>query len=151
MILSNNIAPIRVLIAEDQETDAFFIEQAFGQAKIENQVYWVKDGQEVLDFLNNSGEYPDAPCPDLIFLDIKMPRKDGHETLAAIKTNPDFKEIPVIMMSGSQAMEDIKKSYQNYANAYVSKSNGFDDMLQFVEAIEKFWFSAARLPQKRTD
>ena len=149
MIASNNIAPIKILIAEDQETDAFFIEQAFGQAKIENEVYWVKDGQEVLDFLNKCGNYPDAPCPDLIFLDIKMPKKDGHETLAAIKTDPALKQIPVIMMSGSQAMEDIVKSYKNHANAYVSKSNGFEDMLQFVEAIEKFWFLSARLPQKR--
>ena len=151
MTSSNNVAPIRVLIAEDQETDAFFIEQAFGQAKIENQVFWVKDGQEVLDFLNNEGDFANAPPPDLIFLDIKMPRKDGHETLKAIKSSPDLKEIPVIMMSGSQAMEDIRKSYQNYANAYVSKSNGFEDMLQFVEAIEKFWFLSARLPQKRVD
>jgi len=151
MMSSNNVAPIRVLIAEDQETDAFFIEQAFGQAKIENQVFWVKDGQEVLDFLNNDGDFSDAPSPDLIFLDIKMPRKDGHETLRAIKSSPVFKEIPVIMMSGSQAMDDIKKAYQNYANAYVSKSNGFEDMLQFVEAIEKFWFLNARLPQKRAD
>lgn len=149
MITENNIAPIQVLIAEDQETDAFFIEQAFGQAKIENQVYWVKDGQEVMDFLNHDGDYVDAPRPDLIFLDIKMPRKDGHETLQAIKTSSDLMEIPVIMMSGSQAMEDVIKSYRNHANAYVSKSNGFDDMLQFVESIEKFWFLKARLPQKR--
>lgn len=149
MITENNIGPIRVLIAEDQETDAFFIEQAFGQAKIENQVFWVKDGQEVMDFLSHEGDYSDAPRPDLIFLDIKMPRKDGHETLKAIKSHPELMEIPVIMMSGSQAMEDVLKSYRNHANAYVSKSNGFDDMMQFVESIEKFWFLKARLPQKR--
>ena len=147
--MENNIAPIRILIAEDQETDAFFIEQAFAKAKIDNQVHWVKDGQEVIDFLKRTGDYADAPRPDLIFLDIKMPRKDGHETLCEIKGDSDFKEIPVIMMSGSQAMEDVKKSYRNHANAYVSKSNGFDDMLQFVESIEKFWFLKARLPQKR--
>lgn len=151
MIAANNIAPIRVLIAEDQETDAFFIEQAFGQAKIENEVFWVKDGQEVIDFLKKSGNFLDAPRPDLIFLDIKMPRKDGHETLSAIKTDPSFQEIPVIMMSGSQAMDDIVKAYRNHANAYVSKSNGFEDMLQFVESIEKFWFLNARLPQIRAD
>ncbi len=151
MITQNNTPPIKVLIAEDQETDAFFVEQAFGQSNVENQVFWVKDGQEVMDFLNKSGDFTSSPRPDLIFLDIKMPRKDGHETLRDIKTNESFKEIPVIMMSGSQAMDDVVKSYKNHANAYVSKSNGFDDMLQFVESIEKFWFLKARLPQQRLD
>lgn len=149
MITQNNTQPIKVLIAEDQETDAFFVEQAFGQSKVENQVFWVKDGQEVMDFLNKEGDFATSPRPDLIFLDIKMPRKDGHETLNEIKTSDTFREIPVIMMSGSQAMDDVVKSYRNHANAYVSKSNGFDDMLQFVESIEKFWFLKARLPQQR--
>ena len=149
MITQNNTQPIKVLVAEDQETDAFFVEQAFGQSSIQNQVFWVKDGQEVIDFLNKAGDYASAPRPDLIFLDIKMPRKDGHETLSEIKAHPDFRAIPVIMMSGSQAMDDVVKAYKNYANAYVSKSNGFDDMLQFVESIEKFWFLKARLPQER--
>lgn len=151
MITQNNTPPIKVLIAEDQETDAFFVEQAFGQSNVENQVFWVKDGQEVMDFLNKAGEFVSSPRPDLIFLDINMPRKDGHETLHDIKTNESFKAIPVIMMSGSQAMDDVVKSYENHANAYVSKSNGFDDMLQFVESIEKFWFLKARLPQQRPE
>lgn len=145
----SNIPPIEVLIAEDQETDAFFVQQAFGQAKVQNNVHWVKDGQEVMDFLNKAGEYSSAPRPDLVFLDIKMPRKDGHETLKDLKGHSDFKDIPVIMMSGSQAMDDVQKAYKHYANAYVSKANGFDDMMQFVEAIEKFWFLKARLPQQR--
>ena len=148
MITPNNLAPIKVLIAEDQETDAFFLEQAFGQAKIQNTLYWVKDGQEVMDFLKKQGDFSSAPRPDLIFLDIKMPRKDGHETLSEIKSDSSLKDIPVIMISGSQAMDDVLKSYTNHANAYVSKANGFDDMLEFVESIEKFWFLKARLPQQ---
>ena len=149
MVAMKNSLPVKILIAEDQETDAFFIEQAFGQSKVDNKVYLVKDGQEVVDFLSQSGEFADMPRPDLIFLDIKMPRKDGHETLCEIKQNEKFADIPVIMMSGSQAMDDVLKAYKSQANAYVSKSNGFDEMLEFVEAIEKFWFAKARLPQQR--
>lgn len=149
MITRNNIVPIHILIAEDQETDAFFIEQAFGKSEIENVIHWVKDGQEVMDFLRGAGDFKNAERPDMIFLDIKMPRKDGHETLAEIKRDPDLREIPVIMVSGSQAMDDVRKAYRNYANAYVSKANGFDDMLKFVDSIERFWFAKARLPQHR--
>ena len=149
MIALNNNFPIRILLAEDQETDAFFIEQAFSQCKIESEFYWVKDGQEVIDFLEASDENATSPRPDLIFLDIKMPRKDGHETLTEIKANKKFADIPVIIMSGSQAKDDVSKAYKAQANAYVSKTNGFDDMLEFVEAVEKFWFARARLPQQR--
>ncbi|NCT41066.1 MAG: response regulator [Alphaproteobacteria bacterium] len=148
MILKSNHLPIRILVAEDQETDAFFIEQAFAQSDVENQVFLVKDGQEVMDYLMQSVGNDSNPRPDLIFLDIKMPRKDGHETLREIKSQDDYKDIPVIIMSGSQAIDDIKKSYSNGANAYVSKTNGFDDMIELVEAVEKFWFLRAKLPRK---
>ena len=77
-----------------------------------------------------------------------MPRRDGHETLKYIKTNTSYQDIPVIMVSGSQAMDDIQKAYKNHANAYVSKGNGFEEMVEFVDSVEKFWFSKARLPQK---
>lgn len=149
MRIENNILPIKILIAEDQETDAFFIEQAFGQANLDNEVFWVKNGQEAIDFLKKCDGFSESPRPDLIFLDIKMPLKDGHETLIEIKTDDDLRDIPVIMMSGSQALDDVHNAYRNHANAYVSKSNGFEDMLQFVDAIEKFWFLKAKLPQKR--
>lgn len=149
MITMNNTSPIEILVAEDQETDAFFLQQAFGQSKIDVNVHWVKDGQEVMNFLNKQDTYSDKPRPDLIFLDIKMPRKDGHETLGEIKGNAGFKDIPVVMVSGSQAMDDVVKAYKTGCNAYVSKSNGFEDMINFVEAVEKFWFLKARLPQQR--
>ncbi len=145
--MQNNMHPVQILIADDQETDAFFVEQAFGQSKIENTVHWVKDGQEVIDFLRQDGGFSNTPRPHLIILDIKMPRKDGYETLAEIKGDESLRSIPVVMMSGSQAPDDVEKAYQGYANAYVPKSNGFEDMLDFVEAIEKFWFLKARLPQ----
>jgi len=150
MLTHNNTAPINVLIAEDQETDAFFVEQAFGQSRVENNFFWVKDGQEVMNFLYKEDAYSAVPRPDLILLDLEMPRKNGHDTLKAIKENVSLRDIPVIIVSGSQDHDDIKLAYQNHANAYITKTNGFDDMLEFVEAIEKFWFLKARLPQQRT-
>ena len=148
MLAQNNTPPITVLIAEDQETDAFFVEQAFGQSKVENNLFWVKDGQEVMAFLQRDASYVSAPRPDLILLDLEMPRQNGHDTLEAIKRDESLRDIPVIIISGSQDTKDVERAYQNHANAYIPKSNGFDDMLEFVEAIEKFWFLQARLPQK---
>lgn len=142
-----NDQPLEILIADDQETDAFFIEQAFGQSTLANNVHWVHDGQAVLDFLNRESAYADAPRPHLIIMDIKMPRKDGIEALVEIKNDERHKDIPVIIMSGSQAMEDVVAAYRTYANAYVPKSNGFEDMIAFVNAVEKFWFLKAKLPQ----
>jgi two-component system, chemotaxis family, response regulator Rcp1 len=142
-----NSQPVEILIADDQESDAFFVEQAFGQSSVANNVHWVKDGQEVLDFLNLENGYDTVPRPHLIIMDIKMPRKDGIETLAEIKSSERHKDIPVIIMSGSHAMEDVISAYRLQANAYVPKANGFEDMIAFVGAVEKFWFLKARLPQ----
>lgn len=145
--MPNNTQPIHILIADDQETDAFFIEQAFGQSTIANVVHLVRDGQEVLDFLSKKGDFSEAPRPHLIILDLKMPQVNGYEVLKDIKSNDDLCDIPVVMMSGSSEYEDIQKAYRLHANAYVPKSNGFEDMLDFVNSIEKFWFLKARLPQ----
>lgn len=145
--MEHNKQPIEILLADDQDTDAFFIEQAFSQSMITNNVHWVKDGQEVLDFLNGHNGHENKPRPHLIVMDIKMPRKDGMETLKELKAHAEHKDIPVIIMSGSQAMSDVKEAYANYANAYVSKSNGFEDMMALISAMEKFWFLKARLPQ----
>lgn len=144
--MQNNMVPIHILIADDQETDAFFIEQAFGQSKIETAIHLVKDGQEAIDFLHRREGFEDCPRPHLIILDIKMPRKDGAEALVEIKQSEDFCDIPVVIVSGSHAPDDVIQAYKNHANAYVPKSNGFEDMLDFVSAIEKFWFLKARLP-----
>jgi CheY-like chemotaxis protein len=143
----NNEQPVEILIADDQETDAFFVEQAFGQSTLTNNVHWVKDGQEVIDFLNQANGFEGRPRPHLIIMDIKMPRKDGIEALVEIKNSDRHKDIPVIIMSGSQAMEDVVAAYRTYANAYVPKANGFEDMIAFVSAVEKFWFLKAKLPQ----
>lgn len=149
--MTNNLQPIHILIADDQETDSFFMGQAFGHSTIENVVHIVKDGQEALDFLMHAPGFEDKPRPHLIVMDINMPRKGGVEALSEIKADKTLCDIPVIIVSGSQAPDDIVRSYKNHANAYVPKSNGFEDMLNFVNAIEKFWFVQARLPVPPSD
>lgn len=139
--------PIEILIAEDEETDAFFIQQAFAQAKHKNNVYVVKDGEEVMNFLNKSSGYEDKPAPNMIFLDINMPKKDGHQTLAEIKQSNKFKHIPVVIMSSSKAEKDVRKSYSNFACAHIPKSNGFPEMLDLVNSVDLFWFGKAILPK----
>lgn len=144
--MSHNVQPIEVLIAEDEETDAFFVESAFGQSSLDINVHWVKDGQDVIDYLKNAGEFVGAPRPHLIIMDLNMPRKNGHDTLAEIKSDERFRDIPVIIVSGSTDEADIKMAYGLHANAYMPKSNGFEDMMEFIAAIEQFWFLKARLP-----
>ncbi len=144
-----NQLPIIILLAEDEETDAFFAKQVFQKSAFENEIHYVKDGEEVISFLKQRDSYENAPRPDLVLLDIKMPRKDGHETLTEIKTDNSLRDIPVIVFSGSDSPEDVKKSYQNMANAHVPKSKGLKEMQEFVNAIETFWFAKARLPQSR--
>lgn len=142
-----NKEPFVILIAEDERTDAFFVQEAVSRMSCKTDLHIVKDGQAVMDFLTHSGDYADAPQPDIILLDINMPRKNGHEVLADIKDNPALRHIPVIMLSGSNAERDIAKSYSLHANAFVTKANDFSGMLRMMAAIEAFWFRSAALPQ----
>ncbi len=144
----NTSLPIQILVVDDQDADAFFIEQAFNQSQIENKVHKVKSGDEAISFLKKTGDHVEAPRPHLIILDLKMPQKDGHEILAEIKGDEEFRDIPIVVMSASLEESDVQAAYRNHANAYVPKCNGFEDMLDFVSAIEKFWFLKARLPDK---
>ncbi len=144
----NTSLPIQILVVDDQEADAFFIEQAFNQSQIENVVHKAKNGDDALSFLRKQSPYEKAPRPHLIILDLQMPEKDGHEILAEIKGDAEFCDIPVVVMSASLKEDDVKTAYKNHANAYVPKCDGFDDMLDFVNAIERFWFLKARLPEQ---
>lgn len=143
----NNLTPFEILIADDQETDAFFVEQAFNQSKIDNIVHRVHDGNEVLDFVRKQGDFVNAPRPSLIILDLSMPGKSGFEALKEIKEDKDLCDIPVIIMSAKQDQADINRAYKLHANAFIPKSNGFENMLDFVQSIESFWFLKARLPK----
>lgn len=142
-----NKEPFVILIAEDERTDAFFVQEAVNRMTCKTELHIVKDGQAVMDFLARTGEYVDMPQPDIILLDINMPRKNGHEVLADIKENPALRHIPVIMLSGSNAQRDIVKSYDLHANAFVTKANDFSGMLRVMSAIEAFWFRSVSLSQ----
>ena len=148
MSVLNSSHPIQILVVDDQDADAFFVEQAFNQSQIKNEVHQVSGGEDALSYLYKKGEFKDAPRPHLIILDLTLPQMDGHEILKKIKSDVDFCDIPVVVMSASSDENDVLKAYQNHANAYVPKCNGFEDMLDFVSAIEKFWFLKARLPKK---
>lgn len=143
-----NKEPFVILIAEDERTDAFFVQEAVNRMMCKTELHIVKDGQAVMDFLARTDEYAGMPRPDIILLDINMPRKNGHEVLSDIKQNPAFRHIPVIMLSGSNAARDVVKSYDLHANAFVTKANDFSGMLRVMSAIEAFWFRSASLSQE---
>jgi two-component system, chemotaxis family, response regulator Rcp1 len=139
---------IDILIVEDNAGDARLIKEVFNENKLSNSLYFVKDGVETMDFLRNKGKYKGVPQPDLIILDLNLPKKDGREVLAEIKSDDSLKHIPVVIMTISQAEEDILRSYNLHANCFVSKPI---DLLQFtkvVKSIENFWFSVVKLPVK---
>lgn len=142
----HNQAPVQILVAEDEETDAFFVQKAFEQVEFKNNVHLVKNGEEVLDFLYQRNGHEDAPVPNIIFLDINMPLKNGHDALIEIKNSEKFRHIPVIMLSSSKAQEDVSKSYVNHANAHVPKANGFPDMIELISCVQQFWFQRTVLP-----
>ncbi|MCB1591304.1 MAG: response regulator [Alphaproteobacteria bacterium] len=137
---------INILLVEDEDTDAFFLEQALRGSSGPNVVHRVCDGQQALDFLRRKGGHEGAPRPHIVFLDINLPRRNGHEVLREIKGDPDLKDIPVIIVSGSNDGDDVKRSYSNFASAYVIKSRNIDDMNALVKAVDSFWFKHAELP-----
>ena len=138
--------PIHILLAEDEDTDAFFLIQALEDIGVEIGVCHVKDGQEALDYLGREGKHKNAKRPNLILLDINMPRKSGYDVLKIIKADSSLKSIPVIIVSGSDDANDVKKSYDNQAAAFVTKSKCLESMSCLAEAVEAFWFKEAILP-----
>lgn len=145
--MSLNAEPIEILYAEDQEADALFVEQAFLGAKTKFNLHFVKDGQQVLDYLQKNPPFADAKTPHIIFLDINMVGKSGPAALEELRAQERFRHIPVFMLSGSALDRDIENCYLRHANAYMQKPLTFPEMLAFVGAIEAFWVLHAVLPQ----
>ncbi|HTT15502.1 MAG TPA: response regulator [Thermoplasmata archaeon] len=137
---------VQILMAEDNAADARLVREVMAESKILNDLHVVPDGVEAMAFLRREGKYANAPRPSLIFLDLNMPRKDGREVLAEIKSDPDLKRIPVVVMTSSKAEEDIARAYDEHANCYVRKPIDFDQFHTVVKAISQFWFSAVELP-----
>jgi len=144
---SRNPHFVEILLLEDEPSDAYLVKMALKEGKILAHLHHVEDGREVLDFLNKSEEYADVPRPDLILLDLNMPRMNGCEFLAAIKADERFKGIPVVVLTTSDVEKDVIYSYQLGATSYITKPV---DMPQFIKAIQligDYWFSLVRLPQ----
>lgn len=139
---------LEILLVEDSPSDADLTIEALGDAKILNNLSVVEDGAEAMAFLRREGKYQDAPRPDLILLDLNLPKKDGREVLAEVKSDPDLSTIPVVVLTTSSADEDILRSYQLHANCYVTKPVGFEEFMQIVQSIQMFWLAAVKLPPR---
>jgi two-component system response regulator len=138
--------PIEILLVEDSPTDILITREAFEDAKLLNTLHVVEDGVKALEFLRRQGSYASSPRPDLILLDLNLPRKNGREVLAEIKEDAELRSIPIIILTTSSADEDILRAYDLHANCYVIKPVGFDNFFKAVQSIQNFWFSVVVLP-----
>jgi CheY-like chemotaxis protein len=141
-----SVRPIQILLVEDSPSDAKLTLAALKLAKVVNQVSHVEDGVEAMEFLRRQGKYAQAERPDLILLDLNLPRKDGREVLEELKADPDFLLIPVVILTTSQAEQDIIRSYKFHANCYITKPVNFERFLEVVQSIENFWLTVVALP-----
>ena len=137
---------VDVLLVEDDDGDVLMTREAFEHHKIRNNLHVVQDGEEALQFLHREGPYADAPRPGLILLDLNLPRRDGREVLAELKADPELRVIPVVVLTTSEAEEDILRSYSLHANAYVSKPVDFDRFIDVIRQIDDFFVTVVKLP-----
>jgi len=137
---------IEILLIEDDPGDVRLTQEALKDSKLRNNLSVAEDGVEALAFLRREGQYADAPKPDIILLDLNLPRKDGREVLEEIKADADLRRIPVVVMTTSDADEDILASYNLHANCYITKPVDMSRFVQIVKTIEGFWFSIVKLP-----
>jgi CheY-like chemotaxis protein len=138
--------PVEVLLVEDSEGDVRLTREALKEAKVHNNLSVVKDGVEAMAFLRREGKYSAAPRPDLVLLDLNMPRKDGRAVLAEVKADPELRRIPVVILTTSKAEEDILRSYDLHANSYVTKPVDFEQFMNVVRSIEDFWLTVVKYP-----
>lgn len=141
--------PIEILLVEDNPGDVRLTVEALKEGKVCNNLSVVGDGAEALMFLRREGQYASSPRPDLILLDLNLPKKDGREVLAEIKNDPDLKRVPVVVLTTSEAEKDILNAYELHANCYITKPVELEQFLTVVQYIEDFWVEIVRLPPKR--
>ncbi len=137
---------INILLVEDNPADARLIKEVFKDTRIKNKLYVVKDGVDAMNFLNQEAEYADIPRPDVILLDLNLPRKDGREVLKELKEDEALKRVPIVILTTSSAEEDIIRTYNNHANCYITKPVDFDQFLKVITSIEEFWLNIVKLP-----
>jgi len=140
--------PVEVLLVEDNPGDVRLTWEALKEGKIRNNLHVAKDGVEALAFLRREGEHARAPRPDVILLDLNLPRKDGREVLTEVKGDASLRQIPVVILTSSQAEEDICRAYDLHANCYISKPVDLDQFIKVVKSIEDFWFTVVKLPSE---
>jgi chemotaxis family two-component system response regulator Rcp1 len=138
--------PVEILLVEDNPADVRLTKEAIKEGKVLNKLHVTRDGVEAVEFLRQKGKYAKVPRPDLILLDLNLPKKDGREVLAEIKTDKDLKRIPVVVLTVSQAEEDILKSYNLSANCYIIKPIDLEQFIRVVKSVENFWLAIVTLP-----
>jgi two-component system, chemotaxis family, response regulator Rcp1 len=143
-----NVRPVQILLVEDNPGDARLTQEVFKLNKMPKTLSVVEDGVEALAFLRQEGKYADAPRPDLILLDLNLPKKDGRQVLAAIKSDTSLRRIPVVVLTTSRDQEDILHAYDLNANCFLTKPVDFDQFAKLVEAIEEFWLKVVELPKE---
>lgn len=140
---------MQILLVEDNPGDIRLTQEALKESTNANELYVVKDGVEAIEFLKRKGKYAQQPTPDIILLDLNLPRKDGREVLAEIKSDENLKMIPIIILTTSDAESDIQKSYKLHANCFITKPVDLDQFIYIIRQIETYWFSVVKLPGKK--
>jgi CheY-like chemotaxis protein len=146
-----NIRPIDILLVEDSPADVLITREAFNEFKVLNAMHVVEDGVNAMQFLRRQGQYTSVPRPDLILLDLNLPRKNGREVLAEIKADPDLRSIPVIVLTTSRSEQDVLQAYGQHANCYIVKPVGFENFVEAMKSIRQFWLSVVTLPSEVLD
>ena len=139
-------SPIGILLVEDNPADVMLTREALSAVSVPHELHVAADGEQALQFVRKQGVHAGAPRPDLVLLDLNLPRRDGREVLAEIKGDPELRTIPVIVLTTSVAAEDVQRAYHDHANAYLQKPVNFDDFRAIISGLESFWLMAARLP-----
>ena len=147
-MITKSIRPVEILLVEDSPADVLMTREAFEQARLVNTLHVVDDGEQALAFLRQEGMYASSPRPDLILLDLNLPRKNGVEVLEEIKSDPQLQSIPVVILTTSHTEQDILSSYGLHANCYIVKPVGFEKFFKAIQSIQDFWFSVVTLPTR---
>ena len=143
-----------LLLADDDPDDRLLVEDALEEGRLLVDLRWVEDGEKLMDYLHRRGEYVDpsaSPYPDLILLDLKMPKKDGHQALGEIKGNPELRQLPIVVLTTSRAEEDIARAYALGANSFMIKPSYFDALVEVMKTLGKYWFETVALPPGRSE
>ncbi len=144
--MTDGKSPVEILLVEDNPGDERLTREALREGKVYHNLHWVKDGVQAMEFLRRQGKYANVPRPDIVLLDLNLPRKDGREVLEEVKTDEDLKRIPVVVLTTSKAEEDVLRTYNLHANCYVTKPVDLEKFIVVVKSIDVFWLTVVTLP-----